>query len=534
MNVLTIIFISIFLLWIGYRFYGNLLVKAVCIDPSKKTPAVTRCDGSDFVPAKHWSILFGHHFSSIAGAGPIVGPILAVAIWGWLPAVLWVILGTIFIGGVHDFCALVLSVRHNGITTADVTGMMVSKKARFVFLSFVWITLILIIAVFVYLCAKTFVVKPNVIIPSLGLIPTALLLGLLLYRFKLNQIIATIVCLLLLSIIWGIGTKVTVGLGPNAQLIWGIILLIYAFIASIVPVQLLLQPRDYLSCFFLFFGLLFGYLGFVSSPNHINYPYFIGWNLQAGFIWPMLFITIACGAVSGFHSLVASGTSSKQLANEKDAKKIGYGGMVAEALVALMAIMMIGIVYKNKTELMGLLSKSGPGPVGVFGQAYGEVTKNILGGFGGLFAITILNAFILTTLDTATRIARYLTQELFGIKSKYIATTIVILISAWLGLSGEWMKIWPVFGAANQLIAALTLIVVSCWLLTIKTARYTLVITIFMLFTTMGALIIKIIEYLKSKNILLLTVCGILFALASVIVFESIRAFSKGKYAYKH
>lgn len=514
---------SVLLFFFGYRFYAEKVAGLLDINPSRKTPAYTKFDGTDFVPAKHWTVLFGHHFASISGAAPIIGPVLAISIWGWGPTILWVVLGTIFIGGIHDFCSLMISVRHEGATVADIAEETVSKRAKIVFLSFVWLTLILIIAVFVHVCAKTLVAKPEIVIPSLGLIPIAVIVGILLYNLKANQVLVTVGGLAFLAFLIFLGNSFPVVLPGNAILIWSAVLLIYSFIASVMPVQVLLQPRDYLSSFLLFFGLLCGYAGIIITRPQIQYPMFCGWGFKTGgMLWPVLFVTVACGAVSGFHSLVASGTTSKQIASERHAKRIGYGGMVAEGLLAVLALLVVAVTFTNRAELFSVVN-SGVGHVGVFGQAYGNVVKVILGPFAGFFALIILNAFILTTLDTATRIGRYLTQELFKVKNKFLATFIVVALAGWLGLSGEWNEIWPIFGAANQLIAALTLIVISSWFLSRKkTARYTILPMIFMLLTAMAALILKIIEYANAQNFILLPISIALAVLAVFISFEAI------------
>lgn len=523
MNPVFIICIVTILFFLAYRFYASRLSKLLNIDPHRKTPAHTKYDGVDYVPAKHWTVLFGHHFSSIAGAGPIVGPLLAVAVWGWLPSLIWIVLGTIFIGGVHDFCALVISIRHDGKSIADITKETVSKHARLVFLLFVWTALILVISVFIYLCAKTLVASPDIVVPSLGLIPVALVVGFLMYNLKSNQGLTTILGLLSLYVLILLGQKFQIQATQN---IWCVILLIYCFIASITPVQILLQPRDYLSAFLLLFGLVFGYLGIIVTRPVISYPAYIGWSG----LWPVLLITIACGSISGFHVLISSGTTSKQLGNEKDAKKIGYGGMVVEGLVAVMAVLLVSAAFSDKAKLSEAMSQAGP--VGVFGNAYGLSTKKFLGLFGGSFAILVLNSFILTTLDTATRIGRYITEELFRVKNRYISTLVIVAMSGWLGLSGEWEEIWPVFGAANQLIAALALIVITGWfLIRKKPIWYTLIPTIIMLVTTITALLLKIKEYFFAKNLILLFISAILLLMAFFIVWESIRHLGKKRKA---
>jgi len=525
MNSIFVIIAAAGLFFFGYLFYSKRIERILKVDANRKTPAFKKYDGVDYIPSKHWSVLFGHHFASIAGAAPIIGPAIAVSIWGWAPALVWIILGSVFIGGIHDYCSLYISVRHNGTSIADISKHTISKAAKTVFLIFLWLTLILIISVFVDICANTFIVKPEITIPSLALIPIAMLVGFLLYNLKLRQPIVTVLGLALLSAAMFLGKYYPIVFEGDALKTWGLILLSYAFLASILPVNILLQPRDYLASYLLFFGVLFGYTGlFINRPD-INFPAFMGWNGVSNVqLWPLLFVTIACGAISGFHSIVASGTTSKQIGNERDARKIGYGAMIAEAILAVMAVLVIVTAFKDKNLLLDVIEK-GAGPVGAFGIGYNEVTKNFLGPYGSVFAIMILNGFILTTLDTATRVGRYLTQELFKIKNRFAATLIVISLAGWLGLSGQWNEIWPIFGSANQLIAALTLIIISSWFLSRrKPVLYTLIPMLFMLATSSAALVLKIIEYIRSNNVLLLSVSLILLGLAIFVFFEAILA----------
>jgi carbon starvation protein len=284
-------------------------------------------------------------------------------------------------------------------------------------------------------------------------------------------------------------------------------------------VNILLQPRDYLSSFLLFFGVGVGYIGLLISRPVMTIPPFNKWQTQEGSLWPMLFVTVACGAISGFHALIASGTSSKQIANETQAKKIGFGAMVAEGLVAVLAIIAAGMLFKKGDDFS--LALKTMTPIGIFGNGFGAITKGILGGYGEFIAITILNAFILTTLDTATRISRYLTEELFGIKNRYFSTLIIIVLSAALAFSGQWVKIWPAFGASNQLVAAMALFVLTAWLLAKKkSAKFTLIPAFFMLITTLAALILQIIKYYKSGDNLLLFVTVVLVLLAGFMIYE--------------
>lgn len=524
MNALLIAIFALTIFFLAYKFYAKRLERLWSIDPKRSTPAYSKYDSVDYIPARNWLVLFGHHFSSIAGAGPIVGPVIAVMLWGWLPALLWIILGTIFIGGLHDFGALITSVREGGSSIAQISDRLIGRPVRLIFSLFIWLALILVIAVFVYLCAETFIKEPKIVLPSLGLIPLALVVGYLLYSLRANSILVTLFGVTSLAGLIFFGNSLPIAL--NNITLWILILLAYSYLASILPVNILLQPRDYLSSFLLFLGVGVGYLGLFFSQPKITMPYYQGYSSPEGYLWPALFVTIACGAISGFHALIASGTSSKQLANERDAKKIGYGGMLAEGLVAVLAIVAVAILFKGGEDFSASLKDSGP--VGIFGKGYGLITHRILGIHGRFIAITILNAFILTTLDTATRISRYITEELFAIRNRHLSTVLVITSSGALALTGKWQKIWPVFGAANQLIAALTLLIIIRWLLSHKKSiRLILPVAIFMLITTTTALGFKIYQFFKSRDYFLLTVSSLLAILTLLMVMGSTRR--KGK-----
>lgn len=517
MNSLIIVIIAGALFFCAYKFYAKKIESLWHIDPKRSTPAYSRFDSVDYIPARNWLVLFGHHFSSIAGAGPIIGPVIAVMLWGWLPALLWVVLGTIFIGGIHDFGSLITSVREEGSSIADISRQVISKRAKVIFSLFVWLALILVIAVFAYLCADTFVKEPKIVLPSLGLIPVAILIGYLLYNLKANPILSTMLGLAGLTGLILLGNIMPIN---GSVKIWLLVLFIYCYFASVLPVNILLQPRDYLSSFLLFFGAGAGYLGLVLIRPNITMPYYNKFNTSEGYLWPALFITVACGAVSGFHSLIASGTSSKQIANERHAKRIGYGGMIAEGLVAVLAIIATALLLSGSTgnSAAGLKELS---PIAIFGRGYGLMTQTLFSGHGHFIAMVILNAFILTTLDTATRISRYLSEELFKIKNRHLSTFFILLISALLAFSGRWNRIWPVFGASNQLVAALALFVLSCWLLAKKkTMKFTLLPAFFMLITTLAALVSQGIRYFMHGETLLFIIDLSLIGLAGFMVYE--------------
>ncbi len=498
MNALVVAAAAGTLFFLGYVFYSRIIARLYGTDASRTTPAHEKYDGVDYVPAQHWTVLFGHHFSSIAGAAPVVGPILALAYWGWVPTIIWIVLGSIFIGGVHDFGSLMASARHGASSIAHIAEALVSRRARVLFSLFIWLTLVLIIAVFAFLCSTTLVEKEEIVIPSFGLIPVAILTGYLLYKRKTKQVPTTVLGLGLLAALIVLGNVAPVGLGDSSLQIWLVVLLVYSLVASVTPVNILLQPRDYLSAFLLFIGLVVGYAGLVASHPSIKLPAFLGWKGSGGPLWPALFVTVACGAISGFHSLIASGTTSKQLANERYARRIGYGAMIAEGLVAALALLVVACGFAKHASLTKILEEGG-GPIAAFGQGFSVVTKPILHGFGGLVAMTILNAFILTTLDSATRITRYLTQELFGIKSRILATVLPVALAGWLAWGGRWKSIWPLFGASNQLVAALALMVITFWLLSRgKPTLYTLLPGILMLATTVGALTYGLIGHFRT------------------------------------
>jgi carbon starvation protein len=530
MNSLFIALIGIILIIAGYIFYGKKLEKLWEVDPEKPTPAFTCRDNCDYIPAKNWFVLFGHHFSSIAGAGPILGPVIAVVAWGWLPALLWVIFGTIFIGGVHDFSSLMVSVRHKSESVAAVAEDLLGKKLRLVLLFFFWVTLILVIAVFAAVTAQTLEIQPGMVIPTFGLIFDAILIGYLLYHRNSPYPAVTVLGLLILVFLIIFGYQFPILL-PSAGKSWTAILLVYCLIASVTPVNILLQPRDYLSAFLLFFGLLAGLLGLFLVHPVINAPAYIGFKSETGILWPMLFVTIACGAISGFHSLVASGTSSKQLPSEKDARKIGYGAMAAEGVLAVIAIMAVaaGLRWQGTGLTYPVLIKE-KGWIPTFAAGYQVITKPLLGGKGDLVAILILNGFVLTTLDTATRICRYIGQELFGtglkiklFRNNYLATIIPLVLAAYLAF-GNWKMLWPVFGAANQLIAALVLLLVSCYLLSRKKpVKTTLVPAIFMLLTTVFALGYQANKFYHSEKYFLGSISLLLLILAIYVTYQTTR-----------
>ncbi|MDC0977758.1 carbon starvation protein A [bacterium] len=527
----SIFFLAIVILYLGYRYYGTFLEKTFKINPKTRTPAHTLKDGVDFVPASR-AILFGHHFSSIAGAGPVLGPIIAAIAFGWLPALVWLIIGTIFIGGVHDFSALVSSVRHQGKSIAEIAHEHLTPRIFKIFLIFIWLSLVYVLMVFIDLTATTLTSDGSVATAASLFILLALFLGIALYRFKVSLIKASLIFVPLAFVAVYIGhifpTTINGNFFGSIKQSWSIILICYAFLASVSPVWLLLQPRDFLSSFLLFASIIIGFIGIFLGKFSICYPPFVTFvDKTQGPMFPFLFVIIACGAVSGFHSIVSSGTTAKQLNNETDAKPVAYGGMIVETVVALIALATVMIVSHNGA----MVAKT---PLAIYGAGMAKFAA-IIGipeKFGFSFGLLALSTFLLTTLDTATRLARYIFQEFFNLKEtkhRFIATAMTLLlplITCFMTItnaSGKnvpvWKAIWPVFGTTNQLLAAMTLLVVSVWLSKKKIKNNFIKIPmVAMYLISMWALFLLTLKY---KLTLIGIISILLFILAVVLAVES-------------
>lgn len=494
MNTLLLVIISVAILAGGYVFYGKWLCKQWGVGESKeKTPAHTLEDGVDYVPSKT-PVLMGHHFSSIAGAGPITGPIGA-AMFGWVPVVLWILIGGIFFGGVHDFGALVASVRHKGQSIGEVISANMSKRAKKLFLIFAYLTLILVVAAFASIVASTFGAKydesggldkvasatnASVAMVSLLFILIAIAFGFGVYRWKMSMEVSTV-----LGVV-GIVAIMAIGMNFHPLYLstktWMFVVGIYIAIASVAPVWILLQPRDYLSSFLLYAMLAVAAFGVIGAHPNIDpelFPAFTGFAVDNGngiqYLFPILFTTVACGAISGFHSLVSSGTTSKQLDKEENAKPIAYGGMLLECVLAVLTV--CAIAYARKTGHTA-------GATDIFAGGISAMVATIPGMAGMeniLYTLLVLtySAFCLTSLDTATRLARFMFQEFWlepgqtpadireGYKkllvNPYFSTGITVVLGVLLGMTG-YSKIWGLFGSANQLLAGLGLLAVAAWL----------------------------------------------------------------------
>ena len=456
--------------FLAYRIYGSFLSRRCELDDEQKTPAYKNEDGVDYTPTRA-SVLFGHHFSSIAGAGPIVGPILAAMYFGWGPTWAWILVGSILVGGVHDFGSTLMSVRNGGRSIADTMRGLVGEGVGKAFMLFVILALVYVIIVFLDLTANTFTKQPAVATASGWFIVVAVIFGFLLRsnRFSLGQ----------LALLFFPLTFAGLAVGhffPMVQIgkeFWIWATLTYCFIAAVLPVGFLLQPRDFLSAGFLYAILFLGLLGMLFSTETIQMPVFMEWESEKlGMLVPFLFITVACGACSGFHSIVSSGTTSKQIKQESDIKRISYGGMLVEGVLAVFAMGCVAVLTMSEREAGGT-------PVGIFAAGaskfFGAV--GIPPKLGAEFAMLAISTFLLTTLDTCTRLTRFLIEELLSWRnqvSRFGGTFLALLIPAFLvfqqfpGADGTlqpaWKAIWPLFGATNQLLAALALLTLVVFL----------------------------------------------------------------------
>ena len=521
MNTLLLLVICVAVLACGYIFYGRWLCKQWGVgEGNNPTPAHELEDGVDYVPAKA-PVLMGHHFSSIAGAGPITGPIGA-AIFGWVPVTLWILIGGIFFGGVHDFGALYASIRHKGQSIGEIINANMSKRAKKLFVTFSYLTLILVVAAFASIVAGTFKAtfkdgvldvaassaNASVAMVSLMFIVVAIIFGFAVYRREASMLVSTIL---------GVAAIVAcMAIGMNWHPIylsgttWMIIIGIYITIASVTPVWILLQPRDYLSSFLLYAMLFVAFVGVVGAHPNIDPASFPAFASAPGKpIFPILFTTVACGAISGFHSLVSSGTTSKQLDKEKDAKPIAYGGMLLECVLAVLTL--CAIAYARQTGHT-------KGATDIFAGGISAMCAKIPGCAGLeniLYTLLVLtySAFCLTSLDTATRLARFMFQEFWlepGQTAKDInsgwkkvmvnpvfATVLTVVLGIALGLTG-WQKIWGLFGASNQLLAGIGLLAVATWLGNIgKNNKMFLLPMAFMVVVTISSLAITLIGQVK-------------------------------------
>ena len=576
MTALLIILAAIVLLFAGYVFYGSYLAKQWGIDPAKKTPAKTMPDGVDYVEAKP-AVLMGHHFSSIAGAGPINGPIQA-AVFGWVPVFLWCVIGGIFFGGLQDFGSLFASIRHDGKSVGEIIKDSMGSKSKKLFIIFALLVLILVIASFVNVVAGTFFTTAEQIAASgkafgfttnptnnqttamisVLFIVLAICYGIMTNKGGVKVLPATIIGI--------VGIVAIVILGLNVGFVmnrtgWIIFVALYIAIASLIPVWIMLQPRDYLSSFLLYAMMLIAVVGIVLSAFKGNVkfeiPAFAGWKVNGSFMFPTLFITVACGACSGFHSLIASGTTSKQLDSEAHAKSIGYGSMLIESALGVISLIAVGMVWSKYTN-KGFGSPSAAFGAGI-ATMFGNEGSGVYNTISALLTLAV-SVFALTSLDSATRLSRFMFSELFlkegekdwkdakGVRkvlaNPIFGTGIMVLIGSVLGFL-KLSAIWSLFGAANQLLAGIALLAVAAWLGEVgKNNKMFYIPMVFMLAATLTQLIITVVAKLKPMfagaegaffwgNWFQLFFAASMAVLAVILVIEGVKTFAKQAKAKK-
>ena len=548
LTISILIFSGLFFFFVGYRYYaGRLDREVIQPDNSVSTPAVMQGDGVDFVKSKPL-VLFGHNFASIAGAGPVIGPIVAMHHFGWAVTLAWILIGNVFIGAVHDYLALMVSVRNRGSSIADIAEKTMGIRAKSVFSIFLVLAMLLVIAVFGVVAAKTLIAQPQMVLPTFAIIPISIALGWFIYYKNTDLAVSSIIAVagVILSIYFGFQFPVELPesgiIGFSPLMFWFVILMIYAAVASVLPVNILLQPRDYLSTYILFGSMALAMLALLWIHPELHTPaYRGGFSEEQGPVWPMLFVLVACGAVSGFHSLVAGGTTSKQLSVESQGRPIAYGGMLTEGVVAVVTVLLVsgglywvapasGGIDMNTLGFRETLQAGGW--ILAYGNGFGNLVHQMLPflsfTFASMIAVLALNTFVLTTLDSAVRITRFIVQESVGekivlFKNKYVCTILVVFFSYLIGATGGWQKIWPIFGATNQLIAAVALFVIATWLMAMgKPTKFALYPAIFMVITTIGALAWQSYRFYTQPepNIFLGTAAVFLIILALFVGYE--------------
>ncbi len=549
MNAALLAIIVLILYFLAYRYYSKFLANKIFrISDDEVTPAHEKNDGMDFVPSnKH--VLFGHHFASIAGAAPIIGPAIAV-FWGWVPAIIWVILGTIFMGAVHDFSALVISVREKGRSVGDLAGILINPRARTLFLLIVYFLIFFVIAVFAYAIASLFVAFPESVLPVNFQIIVAVIIGFLFYKKGVPILWPSILALISLYVMIWVGTIVPIEIPAimGSQIVtWIFLLLIYSFIASVLPVWTLLQPRDYINGHQLILGLGLLFIGLLIAHPEMQAPA-INHNAEGGVpLFPFIFVTIACGAISGFHGLVSSGTTSKQLNKMKDSRMIGYGGMLGEGALAMIATLAVaaGISrtdWLTHYETWDLAAKGGITNF-VLGASTFLDALHIPTVFGETLISVIVISFAATSLDTAARVQRLILGELGTayeirpLKNRYVGALLAVVPALLLallaeapgkGLGSGGFLLWPLFGATNQLVAGLTLLIATIYLW--KTGRpviYTLIPMVFLIVMTIAAMIWSFKAF--ADNPLLLILSAIILALSVWLLFEAYFVYNSQK-----
>jgi len=538
MNVVWILIVALAWFYFGYRFYGRFIEKRLKINDRNKTPASMVKEDIDYSPSSK-PFLIGHHFASIAGAGPIIGPILAVSYFGWGPVILWILLGAVLIGAMHDYISLMASVRNKGKSVSVIAKKYLNSRTGWIFGVMIWLTLVLIITVFSVSAAESIVEKPDLVIPLATITLIALAMGTGVKKYKWDYKLSSAIAILLIFLSVWIGSMFPLNLPFNdpqvLKNIWITIIFAYAFIASIVPVWMLLRPRDYLSAIQMTLILSLGFIALLIARPLINAPMYISNSIFP--LWPILFITVACGAVSGFHGLVSSGTTSKQLKKESHGRAVGYGGMILEGTLALL-VTIVAISGLTWGQGAGSFQDAlGKGWIVLFSSGYGNIVGNAIPflsvGIATLLGAFMVNQFILTSVDTSTRLGRFVISEnLFPKLKNKVLVTLITLIPAWLlAITNSYETLWRLFGTSNQLIASITMIGVSAFFISknIK-VRFIIIPAIFVLITTLSALVYLTFwpsGYISQGNFVLAGFSILMLILGVFVSFEGFNVLRK-------
>jgi carbon starvation protein len=498
MNSVVVLIVAAIVFFVGYRFYAKTIdTKVIKADPKKATPATMYMDGVEFMPTSK-NILFGYQFKSIAGAGPIIGPIIAIQ-WGWLPALLWILLGTLFIGWVQDYSSAMIAVRNEGASFGGLSYRLISPRARIILLSFIYFYLLLIAGAFGNVVVSTCVNLKSAPMAWLFLTIGGILAGQMIYRWKKDIILTTVVCVVIaLFGIW-LGMK-----GPsdailgeslaNSRVLWCIAALVFCYFAAVLPIWRFALPINYVASYIVFLGLFFGVIGILFLRPDFTLPAFTDFTIKIGPIWPIMFVTIACGAISGWHSVVSSSGTARQLESELDARPVGAGVMFVEMMLAVFALIIAGTIYASAADYGAAVAK---GPGGVFAAGVSKFL-GVLGmpaDLGRSYGSVMMIVLAITIMQLVIRFMRVATAELLGdvsplFKNAHIGTIVASLLSAALVLTGWWQYLWVLFGGANQLMASLALMLVTAWLMSEgRSSAWTFYPMIFMFVTTVAALL---------------------------------------------
>jgi len=498
MNSVIVLILGFIVFFIGYRFYAKYVdTKIMKADPNKATPAKMYMDGVEFMPTSK-NILFGYQFKSIAGAAPVIGPIIAIQ-WGWLPAMLWLMLGTLFIGWVHDYSSAMVPMRKEGASFGGLSYKLISPKARIILLSFIYFFLLLVAGAFGAIVVNAATGQKSAPMAWLLLTIGGLLAGQMIYRWKKDIILTTVVCVLIaLFGIW-FGTVAPsdsiLGAGiANSKIVWAIAALVFCYFAAVLPIWRFALPINYVASYIVFLGLLFGIIGvFILHPN-FTLPAYTQFEIGIGYLWPIMFVTIACGAISGWHSIVSSSGTARQLESEMDARPVGGGVMFVEMMLGLFALIIAGTIYASSSEYAAAIAK---GPIGVFAAGVSKFlgAVGMPAAIGRSYGSVMLIVLAVTILQLVIRFMRVATSELLGdispiFKNAHIGTIIAEILVLILILTGWWQYLWLLFGGANQLMASMALMLVTAYLMSEgKPYGWTFYPMIFMFVTTVAALI---------------------------------------------